>query len=205
MTSIRLAVIVVSLSLTGAVSAQSSSSSSSESVSTEHANSGIPISRLIASVAKKSGKKFVIDPRVNGNVDLVGEDVANVSYPELLTLLHVYGFTAVESGGYVTVIPVAGARLMPLPMVSGKDTRPDAQYVTTVITVKNVPAAQLVPIIRPMIPQEGHFAALPCVNKLILVDTFANVRRLETVIDSLDVGEPYKSGNCDGHVSSEHP
>jgi type II secretory pathway component GspD/PulD (secretin) len=90
-------------------------------------------------------------------------------------------------------------------VISGKETRPDAQYVTTVITVKNVPATQLVPIIRPMIPQEGHFAALPCVNKLILVDTFANVRRLETVIESLDVGEPYTPGKCDGRISSDKP
>jgi type II secretory pathway component GspD/PulD (secretin) len=203
MTPIRLAVIAVSLSLASATFAQPSASPA-DSASTDHANSGVPISRVIAGVAKKTGKKFVLDPKANVNVDLIGEDVANVSYGELLTILHVYGLTAIESGGYVSVIPAAGARVMPLPVVSGKDTRPDAQYVTTIITVKNVPATHLVPIIRPMIPQEGHFSALPCVNKLILVDTYANVRRLETVIESLDVGEPYKPEKCEAHVSSEH-
>lgn len=209
MRSIRLAIIVASLCLSGAAFAQSSTSESTsaahESTSIARAENGVPISRLIAGVAKKTGKKFIIDPRVSGNVDLVGQDFANVSYSELFSILRIYGYTAIESGDYVTVVPIAYVRQSKLPEVSGKETLPDAQYVTTVITVKNVPATQLVPIIRPMIPQEGHFAALPCVNKLIMVDTFANVRRVETVIESLDVGEPYKPEKCEARISSEHP
>lgn len=62
---------------------------------------------------------------------------------------------------------------------------------------------QLVPLLRPMIPQYGHLAALPCVNKLIMTDTFANIRRMEAVIDSLDVGEPYKPEKCEARLQ-EH-
>jgi hypothetical protein len=38
-----------------------------------------------------------------------------------------------------------------------------------------------------------------------MVDTFANVRRILTVIESLDVGEPYEPEKCETHLSSEHP
>lgn len=186
------------LTLAGAALGQSSpEKSTTETASTRHVESGIPLSKLIATVAKKTGKKFVIDPRVSGEADIVGHDTSNISFNELLTVLHVYGFTASEYGGYVTVIPDAGARQMPAPLLTGKETRPDAEFVTKVITVKSISAAQLVPILRPMIPQYGHLAALISVNKLIYVDTFANLQRLQAVIEALDVGEPYKPAKCD--------
>jgi general secretion pathway protein D len=148
-------------------------------------------------VAKKTGKKFVVDPRVHAEVSLVGQDPASVSYIDLLTILQMYGYVAAEFGGYVNVSPIANARQEPSPLLTGKDSHPDAEVVTTVIKLKNVPAAQLVPIMRPLIPQYGHLAALPCSNRLILVDTFGNVKRLEAVIESMDVGEPYKPEKCE--------
>jgi type II secretory pathway component GspD/PulD (secretin) len=186
------------LSLTGAAFAQSSPEKSTVgTASSEHMENGVPIYKLIATVAKKTGKKFVIDPRVRGNADIVGQDTSNIGFSDLLTILHVYDYTAIESGGYVAVVPDAVARQVPTPQITGKETRPDAEFVTKVITVKNIPATQLVPILRPMIPQMGHLAALPCVNKLIYVDTFANLQRLQAVIEALDVGEPYKPAKCD--------
>jgi general secretion pathway protein D len=187
------------LSLTGAAFAQSSPEKSTvESASAERMENGVPFSKLIATVAKKTGKKFIVDPRVHGEAGIVGQDTSNVSYSDLLTILHIYGYTAIESGGYVSVVPDAVARQVPVPLITGKETRPDSEFVTKVITVKSVPAAELVPILRPMIPQMGHLAALPCANKLIYVDTFANLQRLQAIIEALDVGEPYKSKCDDG-------
>jgi general secretion pathway protein D len=191
------------LTLTGATFAQSSpEKSTAETVSAEtarveHRENGVPFSKLIATVAKKTGKKFIVDPRVHGEAEIVGQDTSNISFSDLLTILHVYGYAAIESGGYVSVVPDANARQVPIPLITGKETRPDAEFVTKVITVRNIPAVQLVPLLRPMIPQMGHLAALPCVNKLIYVDTFANLQRLQAVIEALDVGEPYKPAKCD--------
>ena len=67
---------------------------------------------------------------------------------------------------------------------------------------KNVPAAQLVPLLRPIIPQAGHLVALPCVNKLFIVDTFGNVQRIQAIVDALDVGEAYKPEKCELHEFS---
>jgi general secretion pathway protein D len=187
------------LGLTGPAFAQSSPEKSTvETASAEHMENGVPFYKLIATVAKKTGKKFIVDPRVHGEAGIVGQDTSNVSYSDLLTILHVYGYTAIESGGYVSVVPDAVARQVPTPQITGKETRPDSEFVTKVITVKSVPAAELVPILRPMIPQMGHLAALPCANKLIYVDTFANLQRLQAIIEALDVGEPYKSKCADG-------
>src|SRR6202789_1815388 len=67
--------------------------------------SGVPIETLVRDVAKKTGKRFVIDPRVHGSVQLIGEEPANGSHTGSLTALQVEGFTAVESSGLVRVIP----------------------------------------------------------------------------------------------------
>ena len=171
--------------------------SASESASPAHTEGGVPISQLIATVAKKTGKKFVLDPRVRGDIVIIGQEPAGVSYNDLLTILAMYDYFATETGGYVTILPDANARQGRSPILSGKESYPDAEVVSVVITPKNVPAAQLVPILRPLIPQYGHLAAVPCVNKLLLVDRFANVKRLQTIIEALDVGEPFKPEKCE--------
>jgi len=174
--------------------------SASESASPARIEGGVPLAQLITTVAKKTGKKFVVDPHVGGNVVLIGQEPGNVSYNDLLTILHVHDFTAVEYGGYVNVIPEAGVRQQPLPFLTGKESYPDAEFVSTVIPLKNIPAAQLVPIMRPMLPQVAHLAALPCSNTLILVATYAVVRRFQSIINTMDVGEHYKQVNCEGYM-----
>jgi len=165
--------------------------------------SGVPIETLVRNIAKKTGKRFVIDPRVHGTVQLIGEEPANVTYSEFLTMLQVEGFTAVESGGLVRVIPELVVRQSALPLVSGTASFPDAQYVAAVIPVQRIPAATLVPILRPLLPQQAHLAAAICSNSLVMVDTFANIRRIESLVAVLDTGDVYKVERCSAAVA--HP
>ncbi len=158
---------------------------------------GVAITKVIEAVARKTGRKYLLDPRVHAQVQLIGEDLNRISYAELLTILELYGFTAVESGGYALVVPESTVRTTPIPTLSGKQAFPDAQYVTTVIPVTTLPAATLVPILRPLVPQQGHLAAAVCGNSILLVDTYANVRRIESLIKALDIGEPYKPAKCE--------
>lgn len=190
------ALILLLPALAGTAQAQSAS----ESASAARAEGGVPVTELIAMVAKKTGKKFVVGPQVTGNIVLIGQEPNSVSYKDLLTILRAYDFTAIEYGDQVSVIAAAGVRHQAIPLLTGKESYPDSQFVSTVITVKNVPAAQLVPILRPILPQVAHLAALPCANKLILVDTYANVRRLEAVINALDVGEEPYTEKCGPYV-----
>jgi general secretion pathway protein D len=157
---------------------------------------GVPLPTLIATVAKNTGMRFVLDPRVQAEVTLVGEDPSLVTYDELLTILNTYGFVAVKTGGYVVVKPDADTRMEPLPFASGNEKLPDDEAVTAVIHVKSLPAGWLVPILRPLVPQWGHFAAMPCSNDLVIVERFASVRRMETIIKAMDTGAPIKPPSC---------
>lgn len=158
--------------------------------SVEAAEKKTPISTVIAAIAKRTGKKFVVDPRVGGDVLLVQEDPGALTYEDFLMLLRVHGFAAVANGNYVSVVPDANVRHMPLPQ-AGDEKHPVAEYVTKIVSVKSVPAATLVPVLRPLLPQQAHLVAIVCTNDLLIVDTFGNVQRLEKLIRSLDRGEPY--------------
>jgi type II secretory pathway component GspD/PulD (secretin) len=166
-------------------------------------DSGIPIHSVIRSVAKRTGKKFIIDSRVHGNVQLIGEEAGNVTYSDLLAILEVQGFTAVEGSNFVRVIPEAIVRQSALPLVVGTATYPDAQYVAAVIPIRKMPAASLVPILRPLLPQQAHLAAAICSNAILMVDTYANIKRIESIIAALDTGDPFKADRCDN--APAHP
>jgi general secretion pathway protein D len=156
----------------------------------------VPLERVIAAVAKRTGKKFIVDPRLRGDAMMVGQEPTNVDYPTLLMILRVHGFAAVEQGGYVQVVPDANIRQYPVPLATGKESYADAEFVNKVIVLKNVPAAQLVPILRPILQQAAHLVALPCKNALLMVDVFANVKRVEQIARALDVGDAYAPPSC---------
>jgi len=156
----------------------------------------VPLERVIAAVAKRTGKKFIVDPRLRGDATLVGQEPTSVDYPTLLLILRVHGFAAVEQGGYVQVIPDANIRQYPVPLATGKESYADGEFVNKVIMLKNVPAAQLVPILRPVLQQAAHLVALPCKNALLMVDVFANVKRVEQITRALDVGDAYAPPSC---------
>jgi general secretion pathway protein D len=165
--------------------------------SSDTETSGIAIDKVIEAVARRTGKKFVLDLRVHAQVHIVGEDLNHLTYVELLTILPLYGFTAVESGGFVLVVPQTNIRAMPLPQIAGKETYPDSQYVSIVIPVTKLPAGSLVPILRPLLPPYAHLAAASCSNSLLMVDTYANVRRIESLVKALDTGDPFTPAKCE--------
>src|SRR5205809_866566 len=107
-------------------------------------------------------------------------------YEAFLSILQVYGFIAVPAGDVVKILPDANARQIPSIDLPDHVSATSDEIVTQVIDVKNVSAAQLVPILRPMIPQYGHLAAYPASNILIISDRASNVNRMMRIIRRID-------------------
>jgi len=142
---------------------------------------------IIDSVSHRLHKKFLIDPRVGASVSLVGVQTNEVTYPLLLTILSVHGFFVYEQDGVLVVSPDATLRVVPSgPVGPVLDSVPDADIVTTVIELKNTGAPPLVPVLRPLMPQNAQLAAVADHNALILVDRAGNARRLVALIRELD-------------------
>ncbi len=157
----------------------------------------VPVTSLISEISKQTGKRFVVDPRVNGDVSLIEAKPASLTYAEFLTVLQIHGFTAVEDGSLVKIVPDANVRNVAVPSLGDDEQRPSAEYVTKVIPVRTTSAAMLVPMLRPLMPQQAHLAASVCTNDLVIVDTVANVRRIEAIVRSLEDGDkPWISKSC---------
>jgi general secretion pathway protein D len=146
----------------------------------------VELEQLLDLVTASSGKQFLLDARVNRTVHVRGDDVpATLTYPTLLSILRNNGYAGVEIEGFVNIIPMGLIRQYPTPMVQENERdRPADEYVTTIIELQNVEAPILVPLLRVLIPVEGHLAATP--TKLIVLDRYANIRRIIEIVKELD-------------------
>jgi general secretion pathway protein D len=146
------------------------------------------IRALISTVSKFTGKNFIIDPRVKAKVTVVS---ANTLTPEavyevFLSVLQVHGYAAVPTGSVIKIVPEVNAKQGPLPLSGKNDTFPDDELITKIIRLDHVPASQLVPILRPLVPQQGHLAAYNPTNTLIITDHAGNIQRLLKIIAGVD-------------------
>lgn len=149
------------------------------------------INALITTVSEVTGKNFIIDPRVKGKVTVLSSRpmTPDAVYETFLTILQVHGYAAIDSGAVIKIVPEVGAKQDGgTDFTSLRNRVPDDEIVTRVMLIDNVPAAQLVPILRPLVPQYGHLAAYAPSNMLILADRRANVDRLSEIIRRIDKG-----------------
>jgi general secretion pathway protein D len=146
------------------------------------------LGQIIEAVSAVTGKNFIVDPRVRAQVTMLSSTPMSPQafYEAFLSILQVHGFVAVPSGDVVKIVPDANARQLPANDLPSRVSSTSDEIVTQVIAVKNVSAAQLVPILRPLIPQYGHLAAYPASNMLIISDRASNVSRMVRIIQRID-------------------
>jgi general secretion pathway protein D len=146
------------------------------------------IRKVIEAVSEVTGKNFIIDPRVTGKVTLLSAQPMSPDafYEAFLSILQVHGYVAIESGDLIKILPDATARQFAGPLGTRSAAGPD-DMVTQVIQVKNVGATQLVPILRPLIPQYGHMVAHAGSNMLIISDRAGNLARMVSIIRRIDL------------------
>lgn len=146
------------------------------------------ITQVIEAVGAATGKNIIIDPRVRAQVTMLSSTPMSSAafYEAFLALLSVHGFIAVETGGIVRVVPDANARQMPSIDLPGRVSATSDEIVTQIVSVRNISAAQLVPILRPMQPQYAHLAVYPASNILIISDRASNVNRMMRIIRRID-------------------
>ncbi|MDT8385341.1 MAG: type II secretion system secretin GspD [Gammaproteobacteria bacterium] len=149
---------------------------------------GAELSAVISSIAEVTGKNFIIDPRVKGKVTLISNRPMSKGevYQVFLSILEVHGFAAIPSGEAIKIVPDANAKHSAMPLASPERPGRGDEAVTRVIQVEHVTAAQLVPILRPLVPPQGHLAAYPQSNVLIISDRSGNIERLVKIIERID-------------------
>jgi general secretion pathway protein D len=134
--------------------------------------------RVVADqVQQVIGRPIIIDPRVRAQVTVLSNAPMSPDafYKLFQSALEVHGFVALDSGTAIEIVPDANARFG-----EGDD------YISQAIVLQNIGAAQLVPILRPLLPQSAHLAAHPASNALIVADRPQNIERMMRLIRRMD-------------------
>ena len=146
------------------------------------------IQEFIKFVADVTGSTIVIDPAVKGKVKVLSSKPVSKAelYDLFLSILDVHGYTAVRSGQVIRVIPNKDARSAPVAVDDATTQLVNDEYVTQVVRLENVSAAKLIPVLRPLVPQQAHMAAYAPSNAIIISDIRSNINRILDIIDRMD-------------------
>ncbi|MGB6217149.1 MAG: type II secretion system secretin GspD [Castellaniella sp.] len=143
---------------------------------------------VVRALARYTGRNFVVDPRVRGQLTLVSDTPvdADTAYAMLLGALRMQGFAVVEVGGVSRVVPEADAKLLGGTVVSGSEPMHRGELQTRVFSLRYENAADLVPVLRPLVAANNTLAAQEGSNSLVVTDYADNLDRIAQIIARID-------------------
>lgn len=147
------------------------------------------IHAVVKAVAEMTGRNFLIDPRVQGTVNIIAPKPVprNLVFPILLSALRVQGFAAVGGElGYINIVPEADAKFY----ASAAARARSDQIVTEVFRLQFESAQQLVATLRPLISPNNVINAFPASNTIVITDYGSNIARVRKVISNVDQPQP---------------
>lgn len=157
--------------------------------STDHGRS-LPTASLldlVQAVEKKSGKDFLIAGPVPERVVAWPMNIRDVDYETLLTVLANNGFAVVQAGKFANIVPLNSVRMYTMPLLLQDDESvAGLEWVTRIVQLENSSAQELVPIVRPLLIQAGHLAAIKESNSILIVERYGNAKRIAEILEQLD-------------------
>ena len=143
---------------------------------------------VIAEVSRVTHKNFLIDPRVQGKISIVASAPMTDKelYQVFLSMLQVSGFAAIPSGEVVKIVPVADAKIGSDTLGQMKHPPQGDEMMVQVIPVHYVPSEQLIPVLRPLMPQWSNVSAYPPSNMIILSGPASNMKQIAHIIEQVD-------------------
>ena len=150
----------------------------------------VDIAVLIKFISDLTGKNMVVDQRVTGKVTIISPDKITVAeaYKVFESVLEVYGYTAIESGGLVKIVPLSEARTRSIEtLIRESSGSSDDRVVTQVIPLKYASAVLISRLFVPLISKSSVLMAYPPTNTLIVTDMHSNIQRLLRMIKAIDV------------------
>ncbi|MBF0134524.1 MAG: type II secretion system secretin GspD [Magnetococcales bacterium] len=147
---------------------------------------GADLETLVETVAKATGKNFVLDAKVQGKVTVVSHKPVSGDelYAMFLSILEVHGFMAVPVGNVIKIIPdndlkyQAETSMLPS---GGSD-----EVVAQIYRLRYVDAGRIIPVLRPMLGPKAHLSAHPDTNSLVISGRSAEIARLEKLLERVD-------------------
>jgi general secretion pathway protein D len=150
------------------------------------------IEAVARAMASMTGRQVVLDPRVKGTINLSSDKPLSpaAAYNQFLAALRLQGYTVVESAGLDKVVPEADAKLQSGAVSAdapGKANPLGNQIVTKIFKLNFENAANLLPILRPLISPNNVINVNPGNNSLVITDYADNLQRIARIIAASDV------------------
>ena len=154
------------------------------------ATKGANIQEFVDQVAKITGKTFIVDPKLKGQVTVISSTPLGKEgvYELFLSVLRLQNFTAVPSGNVIRIQQSATGKQTP-GAAGNLDTAAPEELLTEVIAVQNTASEELIKLLRPLIPQYGHIGSVSNPNVVIISDHADNIVRLKKLIREIDVAD----------------
>ena len=146
------------------------------------------IDAVTRAMATMIQRQIAVDPRVKGAITLYSEQPLTVreAYLNYLSALRGLGFTVVDSGGLLKVVPEAEAKLQTGTVQVGDAQLRGDQIITQIFKLNHENPNTLVAVLRPLISANNTINASPGNNSLVITDYADNLQRIAKIIAALD-------------------
>lgn len=145
---------------------------------------------LVKFISDLTGKNFIFDESLKGKVTIISPSKIKKDevYGVFLTILQSKGFTTVQSGNFIRIIPSREAKQSPVEtIVPDEEKNPEEKFITRLIPLQYTKAQDLITAITPLISRDGLAVAYPPSNAIIITDTATNIERIMKIIKELDI------------------
>jgi general secretion pathway protein D len=152
----------------------------------------VDINLFIKYISELTGKNFIVDKAVRGNVTIISPTKISVdeAYKVFESVLEVQDFTTVPAGSVIKIVPSADARSKSIETGVNENTKGISdKIVTQLIPLKYADPDELKRLFTPLVSKNSVVISYPSTNLLIVTDVLSNINRLVQIIKQIDVEE----------------
>lgn len=149
----------------------------------------VDIATMVKFISDLTGKNFILDDRVKGKVSVYSPSKLSneEAYNVFVSVLELKGFTVVQSGKVLKVIPTATAKQSGIKLLKEGETAPvNENYIAQVIKLENISSQEALPFLQPLVSRDGAISAFGPGNLLLVVDSALNIRKLQDILRLID-------------------
>jgi len=185
---VALAVLVLVFPSGGALAQETGTKSPEQFVSIDFNN--VDINVFIKFMSELTATNFVVDQRVKGKVTIISPAKISLkeAYKVFESVLEVHGYTTVQSGEVVKIIPSPDARSKSIETKLREEaTTSIDRVVTQLIPLKYASPVDIKRLFTPMVSKSSVILAYSPTNTLIVTDVYSNIKRLLRILKEIDI------------------
>ncbi len=144
---------------------------------------------VVRTVADMVGKTAIVDPRIKGTLNLQSDKplTRQQAYQQLLTQLRLSGYSAVDTGRVLRVVPEADGKLQggavsAEPIINKRGD----ELLTQIFKLQFESAQTMLTVVRPLVAPNNVVTAAQGSNALIVTDYAENLQRISKLLNELD-------------------